>query len=244
MLTEELTTTMMAIRQKLVFIGNYSVGKTSIIKRILDDSFKDNYESTIGIDYYTKNIGYKETIFKCQIWDTAGQERYKSLIPAYLRGASLIFIVYDINKESSLNDVENWINFVKNNCNNPKMILIGNKSDLERKITYENGCDFAKKNNLIFFETSAKTNHNISNMFYSSISQLSFFNDIRKENNDLVEELINENEGDKSKIVITKNGEIKEIKEENNIQQEPKLNIVDIKKKSTIPINKKNKCSC
>ena len=81
-------------------------------------------------------------------------------------------------------------------------------------------------------------------MFYSSISQLSFFNDIRKENNDLVEELINENEGDKSKIVITKNGEIKEIKEENNIQQEPKLNIVDIKKKSTIPINKKNKCSC
>ena len=108
MLKEELTTTtMMAMRHKLVFIGNYSVGKTSIIKRILEDSFKENYESTIGIDYYTKNIGYKETIFKCQIWDTAGQERYKSLIPAYLRGASLIFIVYDINKESSLNESSN-----------------------------------------------------------------------------------------------------------------------------------------
>ena len=67
MLTEELTTTMMAIRQKLVFIGNYSVGKTSIIKRILDDSFKDNYESTIGIDYYTKNIGYKEIFLYMKI---------------------------------------------------------------------------------------------------------------------------------------------------------------------------------
>ena len=123
------------------------------------------------------------------------------------------------------------------------MILIGNKIDLERKITYENGCDFAKKKKLIFFETSAKTNHNISNMFYSAFSQLSFFNDIRKENNDLIEQLITENEGDKSKIVINKNGEIKEIIED-NIQAEPKLNVIDINKKTTIPINKKKKCSC
>ena len=225
MLKEELTTTtMMAMRHKLVFIGNYSVGKTSIIKRILEDSFNENYESTIGIDYHTKNINYKETIFKCQIWDTAGQERYKSLIPAYLRGASIIFIVYDINKESSLIDAQSWITFIRNNWQGKsKLILIGNKIDLERKISFENGSEFAKKENLIFFETSAKSNENIYNMFYSAISELDFFDNVRNENKNLVNDLITENEGDKNKIVITKKGEIQEIKD--ILLPEPKLKV-------------------
>ena len=52
---------------------------------------------TIGVDFYSKTINYKEKQLKLQIWDSAGQERYKSLIPSYIKGASIIFIVFDIS---------------------------------------------------------------------------------------------------------------------------------------------------
>ena len=249
MLEELGQTTMLSIRYKLVFIGNYSVGKTSIIKRILENTYNDKYESTIGVDYYTKNIGYKGTIFKCQIWDTAGQERYKSLIPAYLRNASLIFIVYDIMKESSLSDVENWIKFVKNyiQVNQTKIILIGNKIDLGRKITYEQGSEFAKKENIKFFETSAKTNEGLLNMFYTGISLLDFFDDIRNANNNLTNDLITENEGDRSKIVISSKGEIKEIQneiQEKEKEKKPELNVTNAEGNQKKENIQKKKCNC
>ena len=207
-------TTVLSVRYKLVLLGNYSVGKTSIIKRILENKFNENYDSTIGIDYYTKNIVYKGTIFKCQIWDTAGQERYKSLIPAYLRGASLIFIIYDIMKESGLNDVQNWINFIKTHIqiNQTKVLLVGNKIDGERKITTEKGAELAKKENFFFFETSAKTNEGILEMFYSGISLLDFFDEIRNVNKDLTDELITENEGDRSKLLLVVKEKLKKLK--------------------------------
>ena len=239
-------TTVLSVRYKLVLLGNYSVGKTSIIKRILENKFNENYDSTIGIDYYTKNIVYKGTIFKCQIWDTAGQERYKSLIPAYLRGASLIFIIYDIMKESGLNDVQNWINFIKTHIqiNQTKVLLVGNKIDGERKITTEKGAELAKKENFFFFETSAKTNEGILEMFYSGISLLDFFDDIRNVNKDLTDELITENEGDRSKIVISSKGEIKEIKNENTENEKPEIKVIDKDGNKKNENLKEKKCNC
>jgi len=86
-------------RFKIVVLGDVSVGKSSIISRFVDNKFKGDYEPSIGVDFASKSIKYKDRIIKLQIWDTAGQEKYKSLIPSYIRGSNIIFLIYDITSK-------------------------------------------------------------------------------------------------------------------------------------------------
>ena len=155
----EQATTFLSIRHKVVFIGNPTAGKTSLLNRICNDKFQSDYDSTIGVDFFTKTVFYNETIFKLQLWDSAGQEKYRALIPSYIRGASLIFLIYDLNHRESFEAINNWLGFVNQYTNKQqvKLVLVGNKKDLERKVTVDEGKNFAKKEGMIFFETSAKT---------------------------------------------------------------------------------------
>lgn len=91
--------TMVTMRYKLVVIGDISVGKTSIITRFIEDKFKEVYDSSIGVDFSSKNVRFKGMHLKLQIWDTAGQEKYKSLIPSYIRNSSIVIIIYDITSK-------------------------------------------------------------------------------------------------------------------------------------------------
>ena len=86
-----------AIRFKIVFVGDVSVGKTSIMNRFLNNEFSNDYDPSIGVDFHPKVIMYKNKSIKLQFWDSAGQEKYKSLIPSYVRGASIIFIIFDLS---------------------------------------------------------------------------------------------------------------------------------------------------
>lgn len=92
----------MAVRYKIVILGDVSVGKTSLISRIVDNKFNEKYEPSIGVDFASKNIIYREKSFKTQIWDTAGQEKYRSLIPSYIRGSNIIVIVFDLTSRCLL----------------------------------------------------------------------------------------------------------------------------------------------
>ena len=194
---DDQATTFLSIRYKVVFIGNPTAGKTSLLNRICNDKFLPNYDSTIGVDFFTKTIFFNETIFKLQLWDSAGQEKYRSLIPSYIRGASIIFLVYDLNHHESFDSIINWLGFVNQYTNKDqvKLILIGNKKDLERKVTYNEGETLAKKEGMLFFETSAKTGEGVVNMFYSSFATIDFFNDKKSEisNDELIKELIEQN---------------------------------------------------
>ncbi len=87
------------VRQKLVFVGDMSVGKTAIICGILGQKFKGCYESSVGVDFFSKTVKFKSKNLKLQMWDSAGQEKYKSLIPSYIRGSAIIFVVYDITSK-------------------------------------------------------------------------------------------------------------------------------------------------
>lgn len=89
----------MTLRYKVVLVGDISVGKTSIISRFIDSTFKDVYDPSIGVDFSSKTIRFRGRHLKMQMWDTAGQEKYKSLIPSYIRGSSIIFLVYDITSK-------------------------------------------------------------------------------------------------------------------------------------------------
>jgi small GTP-binding protein len=88
------------IRQKIVMVGDVAVGKSSIINCLLGHKFKENYEASVGVDFFSKTVKFKGKSLKLQIWDSAGQERYKSLIPSYVRGSAIIFVVYDVTSNN------------------------------------------------------------------------------------------------------------------------------------------------
>ena len=84
---------------KLVFLGDQSVGKTSMLTRFMYDTFDSTYQATIGIDFLSKTMYLEDRKVRLQLWDTAGQERFRSLIPSYIRDSSVAVIVYDITSE-------------------------------------------------------------------------------------------------------------------------------------------------
>ncbi|EEU39396.1 uncharacterized protein NECHADRAFT_44125 [Fusarium vanettenii 77-13-4] len=148
---------------KLVFLGEQSVGKTSLITRFMYDSFDNMYQATIGIDFLSK-----DRTVRLQLWDTAGQERFRSLIPSYIRDSSVAVVVYDISNAKSFQNTKKWIDDVRAERGNDVIIvLVGNKTDLndKREVTTQQGEEEAKKNNLMFVETSAKLGHNVKNLF-------------------------------------------------------------------------------
>ena len=105
---------------------------------------------------------------KVQIWDTAGDERYKNIISSYCRGANGILLLYNITNRESFDSLNSWLTEIKNNANqNLSLILVGTNCDLEneRKVTYKEGKDFARKNGIKFIEVSAKNNINVKEAF-------------------------------------------------------------------------------
>ena len=97
---------------------------------------------------------------KLQIWDTAGQERFKNITASYYRGGNGILLIYDITDRDSFTNLTSWLIEIEKNANkNVFKLLIGNKNDLEseRKVTTEEGKEFADSNGMKFIETSAKT---------------------------------------------------------------------------------------
>ena len=88
-------------RYKIIFVGDAGVGKTSIISRIMGNPFSDSYEPSIGVDFFSKKVTFRDTKIKLQFWDTAGREKYKGLIPPYVRGSSVVFLIqYKLNYSS------------------------------------------------------------------------------------------------------------------------------------------------
>ena len=86
---------------KIVFVGDSSVGKSSIIIRFTDDTYNDQYISTIGVDFKIKTVTHKEKLVKLQIWDTAGQERFRTITTSYYRGTHCCILVFDITNADS-----------------------------------------------------------------------------------------------------------------------------------------------
>ena len=184
-------------RQKIIFTGDIAVGKTSIISVLMGQKFTAEYEASIGVDFFSKTMKYKGKIIKLQIWDSAGQEKFRSLIPNYIRGSSLVFIVYDISNRKSFENLSKWIDFV-NNIENSNIVIVGNKNDLKdtREVTLEEGQKFCEEKNVEFFEVSAKEGTNLNDMLFSSVASLPVFNTINTDGfskEQIVENLMKEN---------------------------------------------------
>ncbi|KAI9267846.1 rab protein 6 [Sporodiniella umbellata] len=153
---------------KLVFLGEQSVGKTSLITRFMYDTFDNSYQATIGIDFLSKTMYLEDRTVRLQLWDTAGQERFRSLIPSYIRDSSVAVVVYDITSKLSFQNTSKWIEDVRAE-RGPEVIivLVGNKTDLsdKREVTTEEGEKKASDCGILFVETSAKAGHNVKTLF-------------------------------------------------------------------------------
>ena len=152
---------------KLVLLGDTAVGKSCIATRFVRNEYYEFQEPTIGAAFLTKTMEYNNKGFRFEIWDTAGQERYRSLAPMYYRGAAAAIIVYDITQEDSFNGAITWIKEVKKRAQHAKLILVGNKSDLEseRKVNKEIVNDNVINNSLTHFLASAKSGDNVDLIF-------------------------------------------------------------------------------
>lgn len=156
-------------KYKLVFLGDQSVGKTSIITRFMYDNFDRHYQATIGIDFLSKTMYLEDRTVRLQLWDTAGQERFRSLIPSYIRDSSVAVVVYDISNRASFLNTTKWAEDVRAERGNDVVIcLVGNKTDLgndKRQVSTEEGEDCARKDGLLFMECSAKAGYNVKSLF-------------------------------------------------------------------------------
>ena len=86
---------------KVIIIGDSGVGKTNLITRFCENSFKDSYVATIGVDFKIKTLSVGDRRYKLQIWDTAGQERFKNITQTYYKGAAGIILAYSISDRNS-----------------------------------------------------------------------------------------------------------------------------------------------
>ena len=161
---------------KLIVIGDSGVGKSCLTNKATKNIFEENYNATIGFEFFNFNIKFGEKIIKLQIWDTCGQELYRSLITNFYRNSSLAIIVYTVTDRSTFENIDIWYKELRTHSNpNVKVFLIGNKIDLteQRKIQTEEGQKYADQYKINkFIETSAKTGFNAKNLFIEAAKLL------------------------------------------------------------------------
>ena len=152
---------------KITIVGDSYTGKTNIIKKYFQNSFEEDSRPTVGVEFCSKILNINGKIIKIEVWDTAGQERYKSITTAYYKGAKCCLIVYDITNKSSFDNIDKRIKEINNEIQNPFIILIGNKSDLneKREVSIEEALQKAEKYNCDFYEISVLLMENILILF-------------------------------------------------------------------------------
>ena len=168
---------------KILIIGESSVGKACLLLRFTEDSFTTTFLTTIGIDFKIKIINLENKLIKLQIWDTAGQERFRTITKTYYKGAHGIILTYDVTDQDSFKNIRNWIKQIEANAQgNVKRVLVGNKCDKpDRVVTEEEGKKLADDYSMSFFETSAKTNKNVTEVFYHLTKEILKANEGNKE---------------------------------------------------------------
>jgi small GTP-binding protein len=163
---------------KIIVIGEGGVGKTSLVKRYVDDTFAQDMKMTIGVDLSVKKINDGQIDKVLQIWDLGGQPHFKEVADIYFRGAKGILAVFDVTRKASMDRLEDWIERVSSILGVLPMIVVGNKIDLRNPsegitgVTKEEGTEFATKYRSSYVETSARDNSGVEEAFKALSSLL------------------------------------------------------------------------
>lgn len=153
---------------KVCLIGDGGVGKTCLVNRYMTGLFKANSTMTIGVDFHLKSLKIKEKNIALQIWDFAGEERFRFLLPSYINGANCAIFMFDITRNYSLLNINDWIKIIRCELPDIPIIMVGGKLDLHdrRSVFSKDAIELARSYNLYdYIECSAKTGENIELIF-------------------------------------------------------------------------------
>ena len=147
----------MKSKNKIVLLGDSGVGKTSLVRRWLTNSYNENQSPTIGAAFIKTTFTFRGQENEVQVWDTAGEERFRSMAPIYAQGAFAAIFVYDRTRKDSLNNIKDWLEQIDADEKHIPYILCGNKSDIlnECEVDLEEGIAFAESIGAHHFATSA-----------------------------------------------------------------------------------------
>eukprot|EP01017_Pseudomicrothorax_dubius_P046204 TRINITY_DN8107_c0_g1_i2.p1 TRINITY_DN8107_c0_g1~~TRINITY_DN8107_c0_g1_i2.p1 ORF type:complete len:220 (+),score=58.43 TRINITY_DN8107_c0_g1_i2:74-733(+) len=163
---------------KVILVGDSGVGKSSILNRFTKNTFNTDSKATIGVEFSTKSMQCFDKVIRAQIWDTAGQERFRAVTQTYYKGAFGALLVFDVSKPKTLEGLANWIKEMRTHGESDLVILlIGNKKDLRatdlaEQVRVEDAEEFAKKNGLMYVETSAKENLDVEKAFDTLVKEI------------------------------------------------------------------------
>ncbi|MFX1563165.1 MAG: Rab family GTPase [Promethearchaeota archaeon] len=154
---------------KVSIIGDYAVGKTSLIKRYMTNSFEEGYAATLGaaISNFESSVG--DDKISLQVWDLAGQTSFRRVRVQYLFGTEFAIVVFDLTRKESLDCVSEWVEDLRQGAPDVLLYLVGNKCDLieDRTVDEKSAHAIMKKLNMIgYLETSAKSGTNVQELFH------------------------------------------------------------------------------
>ena len=161
---------------KICIVGDFGVGKTTLLHQYLERRFAPNVGSTVGSNFFVKyiKIPNNRDIFTLQIWDLAGQEHFKWVRHEFYKGAKGIVYVFDLTRKKTFENISNWKEEIKKALGNFSSVLVGNKLDLkeDRVVLTKEGETLSQKLKLSYVETSAKTGENIDDAFQTLALQM------------------------------------------------------------------------
>lgn len=155
-----------SLGEKIIVVGDHNVGKTSMMRRYVEEKYTDGYKATIGVDFMYQKFKILDVEFTLHIWDTAGQEQFKCVSRAYFRGASAVILAFDLGNPESLESAREWLEEVKReNSSNLLIFLVGTKSDMFHAVDNETGQRVAAQLNAEYWECSSKNDVNIRELY-------------------------------------------------------------------------------
>jgi len=152
---------------KVVLVGDANVGKTSLLRYLVDQSPLDNPPNTTSIYLTVHRMDVRGRQVSVNLWDTAGEEQYRSLASVYLRSAKGVLVVFDLTCRASLESVNYWLEYVETALDvTPAILVVGNKrDDPGRAINDAEIRDFCTARGVTWVETSAITGENVASCF-------------------------------------------------------------------------------
>ena len=159
------------VQHKIILVGDISVGKSSLVQRLLGKEFREEHISTIGTAFASVSIQPKEDMeaITIQVWDTAGEERYRSMSRFFFRGTQVGILVFDVQVHDSLRKLKSWQEDIEGVSPTASFVVVANKIDcgdeMLRTVSREEGEQFAQEIHAQYVETSAKTGEGVLAMF-------------------------------------------------------------------------------
>lgn len=154
---------------KITLGGDGGVGKTTLIRRLCTGKFQAARVMTIGVDFHLYDIQHDSQPARLIVWDVSGQEQFEFTRRAFYRGSKAVGLVYDVSNRTSFERLPKWRAEIQSIVPNVPFILAGNKVDLERQVSVEEGVALARVWRVPFFETSCLRGDGVREFFHALV---------------------------------------------------------------------------